>query len=134
MAISLEEQNSLLAMISGMFHADLSQNFRMSCLGLTDEGFLVLYDDHAADKVENGTFYYYLKKKVSLENVERILIEDVYTDNKFYYPHRFNVICKVKEQSFAFFYNGDQNKRVKKFVSLLKKKRIKVSKKDFSLD
>lgn len=134
MAISLEEQKSLLVLISGMFHAEINQNFRMSCLGLTEEGFLVLYDDHASDKAENDTFYYFIKKKISLENVEKVLIEDVQTNIKTYYPYRVNVICKIKDQSFAFFYSGDQNKRVKKFVSLLKKRNIKVSKKDFLLD
>ena len=133
MSISLEEQNNLLCLVSGMYHHDISESFRMSCLGLTNDS-LVIYDDHVADQVSGGNFYYGIKRRTPLADINKVLIEDVYTQTKFYYPHRVNVISKTEQESFAFYYNGDQSKRVANLVNFLKKRGIKVSKRNFSLD
>ena len=134
MALSLESQENLLVLVSGMYHENEKENFRMSCIGLTRDGFLVVYNDHNADMVANGNFYYNIKRKINLSNISNVILEDIYYSQKFYHPHRINVVGRTKEDSLAFYFNSDQQARVNAFIKLIKTKKIKVTKRDFHLD
>ena len=134
MGISLEGQENLLVLLSGMYHENEKENFRMTCMGLTKDSFLVIYNDHNADMVNGGNFYYKIKRKIPLNNISNILLEDIYFSQKFYYPHRINIIGKTITDSLAFYYNADQGKRVDSFIKLIKSKHIKVTKRSFHLD
>ena len=134
MSIQLEGQDKLLSLVSGMYHLDIKDNFRLSVLGITNDGFLVIYDDNGADLVSNGSYLYNIKRRVKLSSISNVLNEKVYCKQETYYPYRLNVISKTNEDSFVFYFNKNEIPHMEKLISLLRKNKVKVSKRNVSLE
>lgn len=128
MGLILQEQDKLIALMPGVYHADIKEMYKPSILGLTEEA-LVIYNDHAPDGSLDGDLVYNIQRSIKLKDISHIYIEDVEDEaGKIDYCYRFNVIGSQDDADMLFYYKHDEKQRLKNFVAALKSLKIKVKK------
>lgn len=127
MGLILEKQEKLLALMPGVYHNELKENFKPYCLGILDDS-LALYCDYAPDASNTGDYIYKIQKEISFKELSHVYIEKLDDIKKLDYNMRFNLIMSNDDNDILFYFKKEEKTRLKEFVNVLKKVKIKVKK------
>lgn len=140
MKMSLDENEKILEMLSGLFQFNESEQFTQAAIAVTDDE-LVFYDDNAPDEKQTIRYVYHIKKRISLENVLLVLDEKIKKNKFLKNMGRLNFIVEEEDEDgdiepteVLFYYYLNDRRAAETFLDELKKLKIKTKKRKIDLN
>lgn len=127
MNIVLKENNKILAIASCIAQESKNADFIPMAVAITNSD-LILFNDHTPDEIKDDTYSYLPKVRIPLTSIACLIKEKIVKDKKLYSYLRINVILRNAEDSFFIYYYCDDEKRIKKFLKVVRKQRVKIKK------
>ena len=125
MSIKAEDFEKVQCLIAGLYKFDEEQPFSQALLGLTDQD-LLIYNDHAPDRIEGDANVYLVRKRIPLENIDVAVDEKIVKRPELAGLNRLTFVFVTDEQDDHFFYYVENDREVKDFLKTLKRSKVSV--------
>ncbi len=128
----LENSSNISSYLFGLFQFQKDGVFDHAVIGITEDELRFYNDGSKGEEKEEGLFYPVLKT-VKFEDISKIFVEKLKHNKAVKKYSRINFVMKDKTSSFFVYFTSKEKASVKKFLKVVKKKKIKVKKRKVDL-